>query len=325
MLKITEEIVEEIHSFGLLANFNTYIHKETGRLIFLPKDESEIWGNEWLEPDQEEVENNKNSYLYIEPMPSAMTYKIMLDFASFVPWEATRERLFDALDGKGAFGRFRHELGENELFSAYDKYEQYRLTDYILKNIKMRMEKQGLPYEIDQNILDYMNADIILFPDAQSETGQAKVDDCLICERISEIKQGKNENLICELETAYVVLGDVQFYKGYTLLLSKEHKSELHELEAKNRMQFLKEMSIVAEAVYNVFEPKKLNYELLGNRETHLHWHIFPRHENDPDPHNPVWLIPKKIRDSRSQQLPKKVLNKMRSDLRNEIHRLLKS
>ena len=29
------------------------------------------------------------------------------------------------------------------------------------------------------------------------------------------------------------------------------------------------------------FHAEKMNYELLGNGDTHLHWHLFPRVEGD--------------------------------------------
>ena len=61
-----------------------------------------------------------------------------------------------------------------------------------------------------------------------------------------------------ELKTGYVVLGDIQRFKGYTLFLCKEHAAELHFLENEFKNQFLREMSLVAEAVYNAFHPDKL-------------------------------------------------------------------
>ena len=114
--------------------------------------------------------------------------------------------------------------------------------------------------------------------------------DCLICERISQIHKNTNPYFVAELETGYVVVGNFQFFKGYTLLLCKEHVSELHHLEPEFRQKFLVEMSQVGEAVYKSFNPEKLNYELLGNTDQHLHWHLFPRYVDDPLPKMPVWL-----------------------------------
>lgn len=107
---------------------------------------------------------------------------------------------------------------------------------------------------------------------------------CLICDRISRIQAGQNPFFVAETRTGYVVLGDYQFFRGYTLLLSKQHKRELHELETGTRKAFLFEMSEIAAAVYRAFAPRKLNYELLGNTDEHLHWHVIPRYLDDPLP-----------------------------------------
>ena len=78
---------------------------------------------------------------------------------------------------------------------------------------------------------------------------------CLICDRIRAIRQGDNPLFVAELSTGYIVLGDFQYWRGYTLFLCKDHVAELHDLEPDVRLRFLKEMSIVAEAVYRTFCP----------------------------------------------------------------------
>ena len=104
---------------------------------------------------------------------------------------------------------------------------------------------------------------------------------CLICERIKMIKEGTNPYFVRELKTGYVVLGDHQHFKGYTLFLCKEHKTELFDLAPDRKLAFLEEMSLVAEAAAKAFGAEKMNYELLGNGDTHLHWHLFPRVSGD--------------------------------------------
>ena len=120
---------------------------------------------------------------------------------------------------------------------------------------------------------------------------------CLICERIELIKQGKNPHFVKELETGYVVIGDGQYFKGYTLFLAKEHVTELHQMEYETKIKFLEEMSIVQEAVAKAFQAEKMNSELLGNGDAHVHWHLFPRKAGDMKGygHNgrgPVWWVP---------------------------------
>ena len=146
-------------------------------------------------------------------------------------------------------------------------------------------------------------------------------DQCLPCDRITQIKNGVNPYFVTELQTGYVVIGDHQFYKGYTVFLCKEHKTELHELEENFRLMFLKEMSLVAEAeaVYKAFAPQKLNYELLGNGDPHLHWHIFPRYKNDPMPNKPVWQLEKSIRVAESTRPTKNELAELKEKLSREI------
>lgn len=56
--------------------------------------------------------------------------------------------------------------------------------------------------------------------------------DCIVCGRIEWIKKGINPYFVRELRTGYVVLGDIQRFKGYTLFLCKEHAAELHFLDA---------------------------------------------------------------------------------------------
>ena len=77
--------------------------------------------------------------------------------------------------------------------------------------------------------------------------------DCMICERIDWIKKNENPYFVRELDTGYVVIGDHQRIKGYSLFLCKQHETELHFLEPAFRDAFLHEMAVVAEAVYNAF------------------------------------------------------------------------
>ena len=113
---------------------------------------------------------------------------------------------------------------------------------------------------------------------------------CKICESLKTIKD--DPYYITELETGYVVLKLYQRFKGYTIFECKVHAEELHELEPEYKAKFLFEMSIVAEAVYNIFKPDKMNYELLGNGVAHLHWHLIPRVKSDTPQDSPIWKLP---------------------------------
>lgn len=109
---------------------------------------------------------------------------------------------------------------------------------------------------------------------------------CLICDRIEMIKKGENPYFVKELDTGYVVIGDNQHFYGYTLFLYKHHGkiTELFHLERPEKIKFLEEMSIVAEAVSKAFNAEKMNCELLGMGDAHLHWHLYPRRNGDIEP-----------------------------------------
>ena len=90
------------------------------------------------------------------------------------------------------------------------------------------------------------------------------------------------------------MIGDGQYFKGYTLFLAKKHVTELHQMEPEEKLKFLEEMSIVQEAVAKAFHAEKMNIELLGNGDAHVHWHLFPRKAGDMKGHGhngrgPVW------------------------------------
>ena len=112
---------------------------------------------------------------------------------------------------------------------------------------------------------------------------------CELCDRIQTCADGSHPGLIAELDTGWAVLGDLQYWPGYTLLLCKLPVTELHELPPSVRSRHLEEVARLAEAVHRAVRPHKLNYELLGNAVPHVHWHFFPRRADEPDPKSPVW------------------------------------
>jgi diadenosine tetraphosphate (Ap4A) HIT family hydrolase len=135
------------------------------------------------------------------------------------------------------------------------------------------------------------------------------------------IKEETNPYLVAELETGYVVVGDHQLFKGYTLFLCKHHKTELHFLADDFKSKFLVEMSKVAEAVYNAFIPDKLNYELLGNGDAHIHWHLFPRRKSDIVD-GPVWWTDREVMSSEEVKPTIQELEEMKSLIYLELEKL---
>jgi diadenosine tetraphosphate (Ap4A) HIT family hydrolase len=112
---------------------------------------------------------------------------------------------------------------------------------------------------------------------------------CNGCAIVRRIESGDDPHSVARTRTGYVSIADCQYHEGYSIFLAKTCVAELHELDPDEQRGFLDEMALVAEAVFDAFAPRKLNYELLGNGVPHLHWHLFPRHADDPKPRGPVW------------------------------------
>lgn len=151
---------------------------------------------------------------------------------------------------------------------------------------------------------------------------------CLICDRIQMIRENRNPYFVKELETGFVVLGDNQHFRGYTLFLLKEHKTELFQLEPQEKVRFLEEMSLVGEAVHHAFGAEKMNYELLGNGDAHVHWHLFPRRAGDLEDYGnqgrgPVWWYPREKMYSDASRPSMEELEDMKKKLLAELDRLL--
>jgi diadenosine tetraphosphate (Ap4A) HIT family hydrolase len=113
------------------------------------------------------------------------------------------------------------------------------------------------------------------------------VDECLICDRVALASEGRNPYLVAEMDHTLFVIGDHQFHEGYALVLLKDHVREPFELSPVVQGEHFGEVMRAAKAVQKTFRPWKLNYCCYGNGEPHVHWHIFPRYENDPNRGDP--------------------------------------
>jgi diadenosine tetraphosphate (Ap4A) HIT family hydrolase len=139
---------------------------------------------------------------------------------------------------------------------------------------------------------------------------------CGICALIERASSGRLDDLVAELPHSWVILGDAQFYRGYCVLLAKQHLTELHNMERVAAHALYEELLALGEAIERVTNPSKLNYECLGNQEPHVHWHVFPRSHSDSRRLEPVWLRPeaeRKIRLGEGER--RELLRALRAEL----------
>jgi diadenosine tetraphosphate (Ap4A) HIT family hydrolase len=113
----------------------------------------------------------------------------------------------------------------------------------------------------------------------------------LIDERVELARRGQNPMVIARLASGWAVLGDYQFFKGYSLLLSDPVVPSLNDLSLAERSRFLLDMTALGDALLAVTDAVRINYEILGNTDPALHAHVFPRYASE-EPHvlrEPIW------------------------------------
>lgn len=120
--------------------------------------------------------------------------------------------------------------------------------------------------------------------------------DCPLCRRLRTIRENADALLIAELRESFAVLGENQGCRGWCVLILKGHEEHVAALSEARRGAMWADVCDVAAAIRRVFPrsgagggPPRINYECLGNLVPHIHWHVIPRHGDDPEPTNAVW------------------------------------
>lgn len=99
------------------------------------------------------------------------------------------------------------------------------------------------------------------------------------------------DHFIADLGLSQAYLHEDQFFPGWTVVVFRRHATELFHLAPTERIQLMEEVTLMAKTLAQVFDARKINYELLGNQLPHIHWHLIPRLATDPDPLEPVWRV----------------------------------
>jgi hypothetical protein len=69
-----------------------------------------------------------------------------------------------------------------------------------------------------------------------------------IIERVNEARAGTNPALICQVSSGWVVLCDMQFLRGYCILLPDPVVQSLNNLNRLQRAEYLCDMAMVGDA-----------------------------------------------------------------------------
>ena len=121
---------------------------------------------------------------------------------------------------------------------------------------------------------------------------------CPLCDRLKSPDPAPLVR-IAAFRQSTAFLNDQQGCAGWCVLVLNRHVEHLDELPEEAQVALFAEVSGVARAIRAVHAttgagggPPRINYECLGNQTAHVHWHVIPRHADDPEPRKPVWGWP---------------------------------
>ena len=115
--------------------------------------------------------------------------------------------------------------------------------------------------------------------------------DCPHCERLRQAGRGELERLVWETDHVIVIAGDHQYFPGYCVVIAKTHVREIHNLPQDEALAIFADVMSVGRLIEKNFKSLKMNYVSLGNVDEHLHWHVMPRYDSDPDHKDHPWKI----------------------------------
>lgn len=105
----------------------------------------------------------------------------------------------------------------------------------------------------------------------------------VIHRQVADARDGREPRVITRLFSGWAVFGPRQFVRGYVLLLPDPVVPSINALGAKERSQFLSDMSRIGDALLKVTASVRINYAILGNVDPALHAHIMPRYADEPE------------------------------------------
>lgn len=91
-----------------------------------------------------------------------------------------------------------------------------------------------------------------------------------------------------------VVLANEKGHPGFCRVIWNEHVPEMTDLTSSGRALLMDAVWQVETALRSIMKPKKINLASLGNTVPHLHWHVIPRFEDDPQYPASVWVSTKR-------------------------------
>jgi diadenosine tetraphosphate (Ap4A) HIT family hydrolase len=119
---------------------------------------------------------------------------------------------------------------------------------------------------------------------------------------------------ITDLPYSTIYLNRNQLHRGRCVVAFREHRTEYFQLDKDENAGFFADVSLTARALYDLFQPQKINYATFGDLVPHVHVHLVPKYAAGPQWGTPFQDEPKKfLGDSEYREL----MDRIRKELDN--------
>lgn len=100
---------------------------------------------------------------------------------------------------------------------------------------------------------------------------------------------------IMDLKCSKLYLFKEQSHKGRCIVAHQKHISEITNLTAQERADFIEDINKVAVAIHKAFSPQKVNYGAYGDTGCHLHFHLVPKYKDEFEWGTTFQMNPEKV------------------------------
>lgn len=100
---------------------------------------------------------------------------------------------------------------------------------------------------------------------------------------------------IMDLKCSKLYLFKEQSHKGRCIVAHQKHISEITNLTAQERADFIEDINRAAVAIHKAFSPQKVNYGAYGDTGCHLHFHLVPKYKDEFEWGTTFQMNPEKV------------------------------
>ena len=122
-----------------------HLNRKTGEIIMIPGEDSDGRDEDACKEDLERIESAPDEFVTLPSQRDVREYDIMEAFCETVADERKRERLQDAISGKGAFRRFKDMVDRLDVRDDWFAFKERALGEHARRFLK----SEGIPFTDD--------------------------------------------------------------------------------------------------------------------------------------------------------------------------------